>query len=757
MSINRVNTEAPTPGVNGKGQPKHEGLTVGPPSRNFRDYLLMIRERWLIGLLLGIIAAGCYAYFRLQREPVYEAVASILIETQADRVVNIQEVVDNSLRGQNELNNHLVQMNSRSFRSRVIGLINERDAARITEPYDEPDKKASLGQIIGQGLSIYLPTNSQVFYFKFKHRDPEVAAMLANMYAREYIQYLIERSSVGETSANQFLEAQAAKLKKEIEAGEQALQEYRAKHNLVSLEESQNIIVSRLQSLNAALTEARVAKLAIQAKIAQVESARESGNSLLEIPAIIQYANLASLVQEEQTKRSERNLLSQKYLERHPKMVHNENELRELDSQIREVTQQAVADLLSQQEEANNRFEKIKADLTEAEKDALELDQRSIQYDALKREVENDRQMFRGILGRMSETTVASQLDNINVRIVDEAIAPTSAITADAKKITLNAIAIGIGCLIVIPILLELINNKIHTYWDINVYLKRNLLGEIPPLNRIDPDVLPFLVINKLDEQGVEIFRSLYGQVSLVSEMEYPKSILVTSTLPGEGKSSALINLSAAFASHGRRVLMVDCDFRRPMLHRYLNLDNSQGLVSWWTNGSKLEADNLTAQEDLGIQEVSQRLFLLPSGGNFRNSTEMLADERFSALIYKLKREFDLIVIDTAPAGLFIEASQIATEVEEVIYIAQQNGPNRNRAKQAIANLEKAGPTILGIILNFARGPGAQRYGYYGYSYTQDSRAYRYYERRDEDRKTKKKKSSKEKEKQEEEAQIASR
>jgi len=197
-------------------QPRTTDVTGETPSANpfsahtLSDYLLMIRDRWLIGLILGGLAAGIFAYMRLQEIPEYRATATVIVEFTGDRVVNIEEVVDTDVSSEVELINHQAQLNSNSFLARVISRIPESRKADIIEPYktkENPDP--SLWGILAGGRNIGRQGNSFIFYISFQHRDPEVCKYIANLFTEEYIESLLDRSDTGTASAIKFLEARA--------------------------------------------------------------------------------------------------------------------------------------------------------------------------------------------------------------------------------------------------------------------------------------------------------------------------------------------------------------------------------------------------------------------------------------------------------------------------------------------------------------------------------------------------------------------
>jgi capsular exopolysaccharide synthesis family protein len=203
--------------------------------------------------------------------------------------------------------------------------------------------------------------------------------------------------------------------------------------------------------------------------------------------------------------------------------------------------------------------------------------------------------------------------------------------------------------------------------------------------------------------------------VKIHSKLDFPKSILVTSTIPGEGKTLVSCNLAGSFARHGKRTLLIDCDLRRPMIHRHFNQPNDNGLITWFERGASLDGD-LTANQHLGITKLGENFSLLCSGGRSKTSTEILENPAFGQLLARLKKHFDLIVVDSPPMGAVTDSLLIAERTDEVLYVCRFNKAYRKHIKLYIRALQNGKNDILGIVLN---GLSTRRIEYYS--------NYRYY------------------------------
>jgi len=277
-------------------------------------------------------------------------------------------------------------------------------------------------------------------------------------------------------------------------------------------------------------------------------------------------------------------------------------------------------------------------------------------------------------------------------------------------------VGLGIIVFLAIAIGLGFIDDRIKSAWDVESFIGVHLLGIIPQLGAMrDDEKIVLTDLTSGNESGNEAFLGLYSSVKIQSKLDFPKSMLITSTIPGEGKTLISCNLAACFARHGKKTLLMDCDLRRPMLHRHFRQQNTAGIISWFEHGAHLDGDVLTNPE-LGIIKLGENLWLLTSGGRSKSPTEILENPIFPQLLERMKKQFDLVVIDSPPMGAVTDAMLIAERADEVIFVCRFNRAYRKHIKMYIKALREGKNEILGIVLN---GLSPRRIEYYS--------NYRYY------------------------------
>jgi polysaccharide biosynthesis transport protein len=685
--------------------------------RTLRDYYIILRERLWIALPLALLISLGYGYQKMQAVPMYGARASMQFE-KPETILTTQGVVDQAVRSDIDLNTYLQVLDSNRLRTRVFESLLPADldvlrraAVKRAPPGTAP---ASLAPSMGS-VQPYSPRNSYLLFINVTHEDPDAAALVANRYVEAFMGYLLDTFGGKNEEAVAYLKDQEMRLQRESEAADAELQVYMRQHNLISLDSSQNLVADRLRKAGALRDEARLSLLALEAKVNQIERARGEGENLLEISDLAVHGSVPTLQAQLTRLLQEQNLLSERYFERHPDMVRKTSEIAVIEADLQRAIALAIAEIGMRQREAQARLRSYEEEFSRAEQDSFHLSDVAVQFGSLKRQADNKKQQYMSVLTRLNETTTSRNIEKIPVRILDRAVPNPSPISPNRGAILRTCIGLGVLVFFGVAIGLSFIDDRIKSAWDVESFIGANLLGIIPDLASMKDEERYTLLIDNRQTQGLEAFLSVYSSVKITSKLDFPKSILVTSTIPGEGKTLISCNIAGAFARHGRKTLLVDCDLRRPMLHRHFKQQNTAGLLSWFERGAAMEGD-LATSPALGIVKVSENLFLLCSGGRSRSPTELLENPLFGQLLERLKREFDLVIVDSPPLGAVTDSLLIAERIDEVIYVCRFNRAYRKHIRLYMRALRGGKNEVLGIVLN---GLSPRRIEYYS--------NYRYY------------------------------
>ena len=333
------------------------------------------------------------------------------------------------------------------------------------------------------------------------------------------------------------------------------------------------------------------------------------------------------------------------------------------------------------------------------EKQEQDLRALSVEYDSLKSQADAAKAHYAGILDRLNQTQTTKAFERIPLRALDQAQVSYSPIAPKRQRIMRTCFILGAAIFVALGMGLNFIDDRIKSTWDVEHIIGVRLIGILPQFSSRKRKKDPAATLGGDRSQAVEPFLRIYSSMKTHSRFDYPKSLLITSTSPGEGKTLVSTNLAATFARHSRRVVLMDCDLRCPMLHRHFRMPNNTGLVHWFDNGARLEGSAIH-NPHLGLAKVSDNFWVLPSGGHSKSPTRIFENPVFGKLIEKLKQEFDLVVIDSPPMGVVADPVLIAERADEILYVCRFNLACRRYIKLHIRTFLNRKDAVLGIVLN---------------------------------------------------------
>lgn len=685
--------------------------------RTLRDYYIILRERLWIALPIALLASVGYGYWKMRDTPLYAATATMQFE-KPDTVLSTQTVVDTAIRNDMDMNTAIQQLTSGVLRRKVIESftpdeqrILQRAALKRLPPGTSP---TSLGLNLGN-VSPSTMRNSYLISINVTHEDPEAAMLVANRYVRQFMEYLLDNAGGKNSAAVEYLEQQSGRLEKESEGAEQKLQQYIRSKGIISLDSSKDIIGEALKKVGGTLIQERLRLREVENQYNQVEAFKTGNRNLLEISFIATHGAVPGLKSQLNALQQEQILMADRYLDRHPKMIDVTNRIATTEDQLEKAKDLAIADLRTRLAEVRQSVKTYEEEYANHEKKNLELGDLSIEYRSLKDQSDIAKNNYRQVLDRLNQTRTTKNFDKIPLRPLDDATMPGGPFSPNKTAITRTAVGIGVLVFLGIAVGLSFIDDRIKSAWDVESFIGANLLGIIPDLSNMKDEEKYTLLLENKQAPGVEAFLSVYSSIKIHSKLDFPKSILITSTIPGEGKTLISCNVAGSFARHGKRTLLIDCDLRRPMLHRHFKQQNNAGLIPWFEAGASLEGD-LATSPTLGVIKIAENLSLLCSGGRSKSPTEFLENPLFGQLLEKLKREYDLVIVDSPPLGAVTDSLLIAERIDEVIYVCRFNRAYRKHIRLYMRALRNGKNEVLGVVLN---GLSPRRIEYYS--------NYRYY------------------------------
>jgi capsular exopolysaccharide synthesis family protein len=571
--------------------------------------------------------------------------------------------------------------------------------------------------------------STRVVFVYATSTDPQYAALMANTFVQVYSQRNLERRLAQSEGAATWLGDEYGDLTAQLNDAEKQLIEFKKKYGVVAvpIEDQQNDIATRRRKLAEELNNVEVRLIALKSQREQFltlnpnDPLNDITPGVADSPVMVK---LKELYVDQYAKLVE---LRGKYLDKHPTVLAQEGRVDAIKNDLINEVKLAARNAEAQYQALVKQQKDLRAALDAATHEALQLEQRAIDYNRLKRNFDRLSKLSEQVGGRERETSLAGHLKTNNVRVLDAALVPARHISPNVMAALGSSLGIAIVLAFGIALLLELLDSTIKNQDDIEKVVGVSFLGVIPQIDpepntaKIPPgtpqnlqDIIQagsrdLFVLGHPRSSVSECCRAIRTNLLFMTPDTPARSVLITSAGPQEGKTTTAVSMAITFAQSGRRVLLVDTDMRRPRLHKAFGIPASPDGVSRAIVG---EINAMSVVVETGIPN----LYLLPCGATPPNPAELLHADRFKQIINELLENFDRVIFDSPPVGAVTDASILARVVDGTVLVAKGSQTSKDALIRAKRLLSAAGINVLGCILNSLdiRKPGS--YGYYYYS-----------------------------------------
>ena len=709
-----------------------------------------VRKHWATALAAALLISVSVAFYTLGQTKIYEAASTIQFDPNPPRPLGgkFEAVVEMGsgavwdTREYYETQYQIIQ-SMRVATAVVVELGLQRDAAFIYNlPKDAPIPKMNpltdeqAAEALRGRIRVEPVKGSRLALVRLQDANPERAARILSAVVDHYVQQNIDTALEATTQANSWLGTQTEKLRGELEKSEMDLHNYKENNNLLAaaFDDRSSMLREQMGQLNNLLT-------SVRAKREEVASRRnELAKVKVEDPSELPATELLASVILQQLRAQYIDAKRQREALLRSGKGPNYEEVKAQDARMDETKRAILAEVKNIQGALDRDLSAIKRQegglaglFEQTKKEALELNRQEIEYDRLKRTKENNEQLYKLLMERTKESDLARMLNVNNVRVLDRPRVPRSPVRPNVPLNIGAGIIIGILIGIGTAMARAMLDRTLKTPGDVEQVLGVSFLGLIPELEMTKEQQQAQkqnrrrdrrgsgreLIVHEMPTSGIaEASRTIRTNILFTAPDKPYRVMLITSAAMGEGKTTVACCIAIAMAQTGKRVVLVDCDLRRPRLHRIFGKPADAGLTS------ALAPENPDDAPDIQTEETDvPNLTVLVAGAHPPNPAELLQSERFKTVLKALMAKFDYVILDSPPVLAVTDAAVLSTLVDGVVMVTRAFQTRKELAQHAVRRLTDIGAHVAGVVLNavnFTKDEYKYSYQYYRRGYYED-------------------------------------
>jgi exopolysaccharide transport family protein len=723
---------------------------------DLRDYLrVILKQRWIIIAFFAIVVI-VVAIYVLTATPIYKASTRLVIEKENPNVVSIQEVMAVNASGTDYYQTQYKIIESRTvarevikrlrldqseefcpppkddfisnlkntisdFKNSIISLLktDETSKEKETEEYSRDSKLVSA--FISR-IEVSPIRNSRLVDISFEAKDPVLAFRIANTLASAYIDHNLEIKLSAAQGAMKWLNNRVYDERIKVEKAERALLRYKEENRIITdfSSDVEHVSAQKLAQLNTQVVDMESKRVEAETRFKQAAALIGHSDMLDSVPEVLNNELIRQIKSMEVNLYQRMSEFSKKYGKNHPQMVAIDSELKTLQKRKSQEINRVINSLKNEYKVALAKEESLKDALSKQKEELLDLNEKAIQYGVLRREVESAQNIYEMLIKRFKETSLSENMRAGNIRIIDKAEVPKTPVKPKKRVSIILAMIVGLFGGTGLAFLLEYLDNTIKTPDDLKQYLNIPDLGPVPLFaaeNKGNPGkgkdrTSDLIALHSPRSTASESYRGIRTNIMFSTAESVPQVILVSSAGPREGKTITAANIAITMAQAGSKIIILDCDMRRPEIHNLFGATRDRGM-----------SNIMVGVDNIGVIIQSTQipnLDVITSGPIPPNPSEMLGSKRMESLLVALRKKYDHILIDSPPVTAVTDASVLSKSADGVIMVIRTGDMARQIVKNGIDQFNNVGAHFIGAVLN-GIDLSSSKYSYYYYQY------YRYY------------------------------
>ena len=670
---------------------------------------IVLRRKFMI-LAVMVLGTAIAALLTLQVTPLYRATATIEVQREETRIIEAGSIDPVTIADSEYMATQYALLKSRALAERVVETLDlASDEFYADQELSRELRVREAGETLAENLKVAPEGRSRVVKVSMVSADPADAARVANTLVDSFIEGSLERKFNTTAYARKFLEERLAAAKTALEDAERRLVDYAQQQDILEVSTNDgntSLDVDSLVALNQELAKAQSERIIAEQRYRENLTSETTQE-------VLESADLKRL-------REARSELAAEYQEMlgtfkpdYPDMQKLAARIDAVDAEIGASRSAILVAAEAAFKAAAAREQSLAQRISELKVDVQDQRGRRIDYTILQREVDTARTQYEALLQRLKEVSIGGGVGSSQVSVVDRAAAPLLPFEPNIPRSLIQALILSLFLGIALAFALNYIDDTIKTPEDVKQKLGLPALGVIPKVKGRQAQITDALKDPR--SPIAEAFFSARTALEFTTTTGAPRSLVVTSSKPSEGKTSTTVSLGISFAKTGRKALIIDADMRKPSF--VANAADSVGLSGLLTQDAVL-SENIVGSSTPG-------LFLIPSGVIPPNPAELLSSPRLAALIEEACEFFDIVIVDSPPLLGFADAPILASVCEATIIVLESGAIRRPAALRSVDRLMESNANVVGAVLTkFDARKSGYESGEYYYAYGKGAYAY---------------------------------